>query len=161
MSSIIKVACEHTWSNKDTLWINLVNSRFQSFCLGVILRSKMSIHNTSTSYRTVNVSSDPATTVLSSGQYIDGYRTMSVSSAPVQYGIGNGYDTVRYLMPVQQAIPQQQMQYVLVNQPPQVMQQMVSPVYLQNIQRVRVNSLEESDIYREQIVEVSLLQYTV
>ena len=86
---------------------------------------------------------------------------MSVSSAPVQYGIGNGYDTVRYLMPVQQAIQQQQMQYVLVNQPPQVMQQMVSPVYLQNIQRVRVNSSEESDIYREQIVEVSLLQYTM
>ncbi|XP_029556452.1 protein POF1B isoform X3 [Salmo trutta] len=113
----------------------------------------MSIQNTPTSSRTVSVSSDPATTVLSPGQYIDGYRTMSVSSAPVQYGIGNGYDTVRYLMPVQQAIPQQQMQYVLVNQPPQVMQQMVSPVYLQNIQRVRVNSLEESDIYREQIVE--------
>ncbi|XP_021473859.2 protein POF1B [Oncorhynchus mykiss] len=113
----------------------------------------MSIQNTSTSYRTVSVSSDPATTVLSPGQYIDGYRTMSVSSAPVQYGIGNGYDTVRYLMPVQQAIQQQQMQYVLVNQPPQVMQQMVSPVYLQNIQRVRVNSSEESDIYREQIVE--------
>ncbi|XP_035636298.1 protein POF1B-like isoform X2 [Oncorhynchus keta] len=113
----------------------------------------MSIQNTSTSYRTVSVSSDPATTVLSPGQYIDGYRTMSVSSAPVQYGIGNGYDTVRYLMPVQQASQQQQMQYVLVNQPPQVMQQMVSPVYLQNIQRVRVNSLEESDIYREQIVE--------
>uniref|UniRef100_A0A8C8IAA0 POF1B helix-loop-helix domain-containing protein n=1 Tax=Oncorhynchus tshawytscha TaxID=74940 RepID=A0A8C8IAA0_ONCTS len=116
-------------------------------------RSKMSIQNTSTSYRTVSVSSDPATTVLSPGQYIDGYRTMSVSSAPVQYGIGNGYDTVRYLMPVQQASQQQQVQYVLVNQAPQVMQQMVSPVYLQNIQRVRVNSLEESDIYREQIVE--------
>nr|XP_029526831.1 protein POF1B-like [Oncorhynchus nerka] len=113
----------------------------------------MSIQNTSTTYRTVSVSSDADTTVLSPGQYIDGYRTMSVSSAPVQYGIGNGYDTVRYLMPVQQASQQQQMQYVLVNQPPQVMQQMVSPVYLQNIQRVRVNSLEESDIYRKQIVE--------
>ncbi|XP_041750668.1 protein POF1B-like [Coregonus clupeaformis] len=113
----------------------------------------MSIHNTSTLYRTVSVSSDPATTVLSQGQYIDGYRTMSVSSAPVQYGIGNGYETVRYLMPVQQAIQQQQMQYVLVNQPSQVMQQMVSPVCLQNIQRVSVNSSEQSDIYRQQIVE--------
>lgn len=86
---------------------------------------------------------------------------MSVSPAPVQYGIGNGYETVRYLMPVQQPMQQQQMQYVLVNQAPQVMQQMVSPVYLQNMQRVSVSSLEESDIYRQQNVEVSLLQHTV
>ncbi|XP_010891782.2 protein POF1B isoform X2 [Esox lucius] len=103
----------------------------------------MSIQNTSTTYRTISVSSDPSTTILSPGQYIDGSRTI-VSAAPAQY-IGNGYDTVRYLMPVQQVMPQQQMQYVLVNQAPQVMQQMVSPVYTHTIPSVSAGRLDESE----------------
>ncbi|KAJ7996040.1 hypothetical protein DPEC_G00232960 [Dallia pectoralis] len=112
----------------------------------------MSIQNTSTTYRTVSVSSDPSTPVFSPGQYVDGARTIVSAVPAAPYTIGNGYETVRYLMPVQHMMPQQQqMQYVLVNQAPQqMMQQMVSPVYLQNMQnmqRVSTSSMDESESY--------------
>ncbi|XP_030649283.1 protein POF1B isoform X2 [Chanos chanos] len=93
------------------------------------------------SYRTFSVASEPGTgaTVVpvSSVQYVNGAVEGNVA-----------YGGVRYLMPVQRAES-----YVLVNQSPQV----ISPVYLQNVQnvqslqRVSVSSLDETDISRQQV----------
>ncbi|KAG7484709.1 hypothetical protein MATL_G00053110 [Megalops atlanticus] len=62
------------------------------------------------------------------------------------------YETVRYLVPVERrAVPES---YVLVNSAPQVMTQAVSPVYLQNVRSYNVNSVDEVDIHRQQVVEI-------
>lgn len=101
---------------------------------------------TTTSYRTVKVATpEPATsTVISSG---------SVGSvSPVQYAV-NGYETVRYLVPMQPAMQQQQHSYVLMQQPvihQPMMQQVVSPVYLQGLQHLSVSSQDSDLLYQQQ-----------
>ncbi|XP_037604593.1 protein POF1B isoform X2 [Sebastes umbrosus] len=128
----------------------------------------MSVHTSSqktTTFRTVNVASpEPvSSTVISSG-----------SVSPMQYtlnggGGAGGYETVRYLIPVQQQIQQQQQPYFIMQQPmvqqtmvqPMVqqhmiqqhmvqqpmVQQMVSPVYsLQGYPRLSVSSQESADL---------------
>ncbi|XP_036444846.1 protein POF1B isoform X2 [Colossoma macropomum] len=116
-----------------------------------------SAHSTAT-LRTVSVASEPAvTTVLSPGQFnINGastLRAVSVASgAPlqsVQYvnGAVDGnllQGNVRYLVPVQRSAES----YVLVNQAPQ----MLNPVYVQNVQnlqRVSVSSVEDTDSFQQ------------
>ena len=103
-------------------------------------------------YKTISVSGEPSNTVLSNANMVN-YGQLS----PLPYGVNNSYETVRYLVPVQQ--PAQQQSYVLVNNAPQqqVMQQMV---YLQNVPRASVSSTEDSEYtYRQQVItEVSCLQ---
>lgn len=121
----------------------------------------MSVHTsqkTTTSYRTVNVASpEPvSSTVISAG---------SVSQLP--YALNGSYETVRYLVPVQQ--PVQQQSYVLMQQPMMqqpmmqssiiqqpMMQQMVSPVYLQSLQHLSVSSQDSDMMYQQKSrIEVS------
>lgn len=109
---------------------------------------KGSQKTTTTTYRTVNIASpEPATnTVISAGQV-----------SPLSYGL-NGYETVRYLVPVQQ--PVQQQSFVLMQQPMMqqpMMQQVVSPVYLQTLPRLSVSSQESDMVYQQQLstMEVS------
>ncbi|KAG7217125.1 hypothetical protein INR49_027666, partial [Caranx melampygus] len=93
--------------------------------------SVQTTQKTTKTYRTVNVSSPETVTS----------RVISpVSPMPV---VQNGsYETVRYLMPVQQAVQQQS--YVLMQQPMvQPMMQCVSPVYLQSLPRLSVSSQDD------------------
>lgn len=106
---------------------------------------------TTTSYHTMKVASpEPTitTTTMGSG---GGATLISAGStsptSPVQYSL-NGYETVRYLVPVQQAMQQQQ-SYVFMQQP--VMQQMVSPIYLQSMQNLSI----DSDLMYQQQATVS------
>lgn len=117
---------------------------------------------TTTTYRTVQVASpEPVTsTVISPGP-----------ASPLPYSLNGSYETVRYLVPMQQSMQQplqqqyipvqqavQQQSYVLMQQPMMqqpVMQQMVSPVYLHSMPHLSVSS-QESDLYLQQnTVEVS------
>lgn len=125
----------------------------------------MSVHSgqktttTSTSYRTVKVASPEPTyttttsTLGSSGALVGGGATLIAanSTSPVQYSM-NGYETVRYLVPVQQAMQQQS--YMLMQQPVMqqpVMQQVMSPVYLQSLQNLNI----DSDLLYQQQATVS------
>lgn len=113
---------------------------------------------TTTSYRTVKVASpeptiSTSTTTLGSG---GGGATLIAASptSPMQYSL-NGYETVRYLVPVQAAMQQQQ-QYVFMQQPvvqQPVVQQVVSPVYLQGLQNLSI----DSDLLYQQQATVSSL----
>ncbi|XP_070839484.1 protein POF1B [Chaetodon trifascialis] len=94
----------------------------------------------STTYRTVKVASqEPVTNTVTNTLISTG------SVSPVQYSL-NGYETVRYLVPMQQAVQQQS--YVLMQQP--MMQQMVSPVYLPTLQHLSVSSQESDLMYQQQ-----------
>eukprot|EP00064_Thunnus_orientalis_P015692 superscaffoldBa00002959_g15749 len=101
----------------------------------------MSLHTrqkTTTSYRTVKVASpEPVSnTVISASP---------VSTLP--YGMNGSYETVRYL------VPMQQQSYVLMQQPyiqQPMMQQMVSPVYVQGLQHLSVSSQESDMLYQQQ-----------
>ncbi|KAM8834529.1 protein POF1B [Synchiropus picturatus] len=101
---------------------------------------------TTTSYRTVNVASpEPpvattSRTVISSGQV-----------SPLPYAVNGSYETVRYLVPMQQ--PVQQQSYVLMQQP--MVQQMVSPVYLQTMPHLSVSSHESDLMYQQRSASVS------
>lgn len=107
---------------------------------------------TTTTYRTVKAASpEPVTSVVATAR----------AASPLPYTV-NGYETLRYLVPMQQ---QQQQQYVLMQQPmvhqvvqqPMVqqmvhqvvqqpmVQQVMSPVYLQNLQHLSVSS-QDSDL---------------
>ncbi|KAK2828430.1 hypothetical protein Q5P01_019464 [Channa striata] len=115
---------------------------------------------TTTTYRTLNVASPETvtSTVIPAGP-----------ASPLPYavnGLGGlgGLGSVRYLLPVQQAIPQQS--YVLMQQPMvqqplvqhsmvqqplvqhSMMQQVMSPVYLQGVPHLSVSS-QESDLLYE------------
>ncbi|XP_026794491.3 protein POF1B [Pangasianodon hypophthalmus] len=112
-------------------------------------------HSTTTTLRTVSVASEPgAATLFSPGQLgIGGGATLrTVGVAPAQFSsvqyVNGAVDgtalqgNVRYLVqvPVQRASDS----YVVVNQAPQ----MLTPVYLQNlqsVQRVSLSSLDETD----------------
>lgn len=120
-------------------------------------------------YRTVKVASpEPVSSTVFSA------RTVSPLPSPLQTTVQttaqstvpyamNGYETVRYLVPVQQAVQQQSyyvMQQPMIQQP--MMQQVVSPVYLQSVQglqglqRLSVSSQESDLMYQQQsMVEVS------
>ncbi|CAJ1063329.1 protein POF1B isoform X1 [Xyrichtys novacula] len=96
----------------------------------------------STTYRTVKVASPETVTntVISTG-----------SVSPMQYTLNGNYETVRYLVPVQQAM--QQPSYVFMQQPMMqqpMMQQMVSPVYLHSMPHLSVSSQESSDLMFQQ-----------
>lgn len=116
----------------------------------------MSLHSTqktTTSYRTVKVASpEPVTkTVISTSP-----------ASPLPYSVNGSYETVRYLVPMQQQamMPMQQQQYVLMQQPmiqQPIMHQMVSPVYLQNLQHMSVSSQDSDMLYRQSTVEVSTM----
>ncbi|KAF1378283.1 hypothetical protein PFLUV_G00188940 [Perca fluviatilis] len=132
----------------------------------------MSVQTTqkrTTTYRTVNVASpEPVTsTVISSG-----------SVSPMPYAVNGNYETMRYLVPVQQAVQQQsyvpvqqqsyipvqqqqsyipvqqqqqQQAYYVIQQPNMVMQQqMVSPVYLQSMSHLSVSSQDSADLMYQQ-----------
>eukprot|EP00066_Takifugu_rubripes_P020260 XP_011609526.1 PREDICTED: protein POF1B isoform X2 [Takifugu rubripes] len=114
---------------------------------------------TTTTYRTVKavspVSPEPVTSTVVSAR----------SASPLPYTV-NGYETLRYLLPVQQQ--QQQQQFVLMQQPmvqqpmvhqtmvqqPMVhqtmvqqpmVQQVMTPVYLQNLQSLQHLSVSNQD----------------
>lgn len=120
----------------------------------------MSVHSgqkttTTTSYRTVKVASpEPTlTTTTTVGSGGAGGATLIAASptSPMQYSL-NGYETVRYLVPVQSAMQQQS--YVFMQQPVMqqpVMQQVVSPVYLQSLQNLSI----DSDLLYQQQATVS------
>ncbi|XP_040908396.1 protein POF1B isoform X2 [Toxotes jaculatrix] len=105
--------------------------------------SVRSSQKTTTTYRTVNVASPEPTvtsTVISPGPV-----------SPLPYAMNGSYETVRYLVPVQQAMPQQQ-SFVLMPQPmvQPMMGQMVSPVYLQGMQHLSVSSQESDLVFQQQ-----------
>lgn len=130
-------------------------------------------------YRTVKVASpEPVSSTVFST------RTVSPLPSPLQTTVQttaqstvpyamNGYETVRYLVPMQQAVQQQSyyvMQQPMIQQPmiqqqmiqQPMMQQVVSPVYLQSVQglqglqRLSVSSQESDLMYQQQsMVEVS------
>ncbi len=91
------------------------------------------------------------------------------SVSPLPYALNGSYETVRYLVPMQQQPIQQQyipvqqavqqQSYVFMQQPVMqqpVMQQMVSPVYLQSLPRLSVSSQESDLLYQQQsTMEVS------
>ncbi|XP_077449212.1 protein POF1B isoform X2 [Stigmatopora argus] len=93
---------------------------------------------TTTTYRTLNVASpEPMSTATTS------YRTLNIASpepvltattggstSPLQYAVNGNYSTLRYLVPVQPTVQQQSYMFV---QQPQVVQPMMSPVYLQSV----------------------------
>lgn len=98
---------------------------------------------TTTTYHTVKVASpEPLSVAAGDGTLIA--ATAVGSTSPVQYAL-NGYETVRYLVPVQQQ--QQQHSYVLMQQP--VMQQVVSPVYLQGLQQLSVSGHDTELLYQQ------------
>ncbi|XP_054610543.1 protein POF1B isoform X3 [Dunckerocampus dactyliophorus] len=102
---------------------------------------------TTTTYRTVNVAS-PSPEPVSGGAVLT--TTTARSASPLQYTAVNGnYSTLRYLVPVQPTVQQQS--YVLMQQP--VMQQMVSPVYLQGVPRLSVSSLDSDLVFQQQSTE--------
>lgn len=131
--------------------------------------SVQSSQKTTTTYRTVKVASpEPVTSRVISAE----------SGSPLPYALNGSYETVRYLVPVQQGMQQQQsyipvqqqqsyipvqqsmqQQYYLIQQPvvqQPVMQQMVSPVYLQSLQHLSVSSQESDMMYQQQsAMEVS------
>ncbi|KAG7515426.1 hypothetical protein JOB18_007968 [Solea senegalensis] len=91
---------------------------------------------TTTSYRTVSAAAPEQVT----GSVIS---TRSVSPLPVAQN--GAYETVRYLVPMQQ--PVQQQSYMLMPQPMmQPMMQCVSPVYLQSVSGMSVSSQSDSDL---------------
>ncbi|KAG7321246.1 hypothetical protein KOW79_015661 [Hemibagrus wyckioides] len=114
-----------------------------------------SAHSTTTTLRTVSVASEPSTTttLLSPGQLgITGGTTLRTVGVPAQFsnvqyvnGAVDGtalHGNVRYLVPVN--MQRASDSYVVVNQAPQ----MLTPVYLQNLQsmqRVSVSSVDETD----------------
>lgn len=106
-----------------------------------------------TTFRTVNVASpEPVSSTVISAR--------SVSPMPYALnGGGGGYETVRYLIPVQQQMQQQQPYFIMqqpmvqqhmvqqhiVQQP--MVQQVVSPVYIQGgFPRLSVSSQESTDL---------------
>ncbi|KAK5858288.1 hypothetical protein PBY51_002441 [Eleginops maclovinus] len=124
---------------------------------------------TSTMISSCPVSPTPLTsTVISSGQ---------VSPAP--YAMNGTFESVRYLVPMQQGIQQQQQQtyipvqqgmqqqqtyipvqqgmqqqYIIMQQPMMqqpMMQQMVSPVYLQGMSHLSVSSQDSTDNCQQHI----------
>lgn len=102
---------------------------------------------TTRTYRTVKavspVSPEPVTSTLVSTR----------SASPLPYTV-NGYETLRYLVPMQQQQPQQQ--FVLMQQPmvqQQMVQQVMTPVYLQNLQ-----SLQHLSVSNHQDTELLYLQ---
>ncbi|KAI3374015.1 hypothetical protein L3Q82_022571 [Scortum barcoo] len=103
-----------------------------------------------TTYRTVQ---------LSSPEPVSGAALSAGSASPLPYALNGSYETVRYLVPVQQPVqqqfipvqqPVQQQSYVLLQQP--MMQQVVSPVYLQGLQHLSVSS-QESELLQHSTVE--------
>ncbi|KAF0022979.1 hypothetical protein F2P81_024960 [Scophthalmus maximus] len=110
-------------------------------------------------YRTVNVSSPEVTSSVFSARSVSPMQTVS----PVQAVQNGSYETVRYLVPVQQAMQQQQQQqhsYYVMQQPmvqqmvqpviQQPMVQCVSPMYLQTLPRLSVSSQESDILYLQQ-----------
>ncbi|XP_076024647.1 protein POF1B [Genypterus blacodes] len=124
---------------------------------------------TTTTYRTVNVSSpEPAASNV---------ITSAASLSQLPYSVNGSYETVRYLVPMQSAVQQQQQSYVMMPQMmqqmmpqmvsqvmpqmmpqmvSQVMPQMISPIYLQSMQRQSVSSQESDNLYRQQIAAGSI-----
>lgn len=96
---------------------------------------------TTRTYRTVKavspvspVSPEPVTSTVVSTR----------SASPLPYTV-NGYETLRYLVPMQQ---QPQQQFVLMQQPmvqQQMVQQVMTPVYLQNLQSLQHLSVSNQD----------------
>lgn len=117
-------------------------------------------HKTTTrTYRTVNVASpEPVTnTITIAGGSVSPVSPVSpmspVSSvsqvATLPYAINGSYETVRYLVPMQQPMQQQ---YVLMQQPmiqQPMMQQVVSPMYLQSVPRLSVSSVDSDVMYQQ------------
>ncbi|XP_049894967.1 protein POF1B isoform X1 [Epinephelus moara] len=99
-------------------------------------------NTTTTTYRTVNVASpEPVTSTVISASPV----------SPLPYAMNGSYETVRYLVPMQQAI--QQPSYILMQQPmvqQPMMQQMVSPVYLHSMPHLSVSSQESTDLMYQQ-----------
>ncbi|XP_042354953.1 protein POF1B isoform X2 [Plectropomus leopardus] len=92
---------------------------------------------TTTTYRTVNVASpEPVASTL--------IRTTPASPLPL--AVNNSYETVRYLVPVQQAV--QQPSYIFMQQP--VVQPMMSPVYLHSVPHLSVSSQGSADLLYQQ-----------
>ncbi|XP_077361998.1 protein POF1B isoform X2 [Festucalex cinctus] len=136
--------------------------------------SVQSQKTTTTTYRTMNVASpEPTSTYrtlnVASPEPTSTYRTLNVASpepvsgstlltattarsaSPLQYAVNGGnYNTLRYLVPVQPTVQQQS--YVLVQQPA-VMQQMMSPVYLQGVPRLSVSSLDSELLFQQNTEE--------
>ncbi|XP_049894976.1 protein POF1B isoform X2 [Epinephelus moara] len=105
-------------------------------------------NTTTTTYRTVNVASpEPVTSTVISASPV----------SPLPYAMNGSYETVRYLVPMQQAI--QQPSYILMQQPmvqQPMMQQMVSPVYLHSMPHLSVSSQESTDLmYQQQSMSIS------
>ncbi|XP_061607037.1 protein POF1B [Phyllopteryx taeniolatus] len=103
---------------------------------------------TTSSYRTVNVASPEP---VSGGTVLTATTTGAARSpSPVQYAVNGNYSTLRYLVPVQPSVQQQS--YVLVQQPA-VMQQMMSPVYLQGAPHLSVSSLDSELLFQQNTEE--------
>ncbi|XP_057676616.1 protein POF1B isoform X3 [Corythoichthys intestinalis] len=125
--------------------------------------SVQSQKTTTTTYRTVNVASpEPViggtttyrTLNVASPEPVSGSTVLTAttgrSASPLQYAVNGNYSTLRYLVPVQPTVQQQS--YVLVQQP-SVMQQVMSPVYLQGVPRLSVSSVDSELLYQQNTEE--------
>ncbi|XP_037543692.1 protein POF1B isoform X2 [Nematolebias whitei] len=138
--------------------------------------SKTTVHT----YKTMNVTPEPLkTTVISARSESPVSRVTPVS--PLPYAAVNGsYESVRYLVPVQQAMPQQS--FVFMGQPmmgqtmmgqtmvgqtmvgqtviqqPMIQQPMMQPVYVQTLPRVSVSSQESEHLYQQRSALESVSQ---
>ncbi|XP_058483670.1 protein POF1B [Solea solea] len=91
---------------------------------------------TTTSYRTVSAAAP---------EQVTGSVISNRSMSPLPVAQNGAYETVRYLVPMQQ--PVQQQSYMLMPQPMmQPMMQCVSPVYLQSMSGLSVGSQSDSEL---------------
>lgn len=112
-------------------------SRSRCFQLTMSLRTS----KTTTTYRAVKAVSPVSPEPVAASAVVS-----ARSASPLPYAV-NGYETLRYLVPVQQQQPQQQ-QFVLVQQPmvqQQMVQQVMTPVYMQNLQGLQHLSVSNQD----------------
>ncbi|XP_077595982.1 protein POF1B isoform X2 [Stigmatopora nigra] len=97
---------------------------------------------TTTTYRTLNMASPEPVSPMTTSTVLT--TAAGGSTSPIQYAVNGNYSTLRYLVPVQPTVQQQSYMFV---QQPQVMQQMVSPVYLQGVSSI------DSDLLFQQNTE--------
>uniref|UniRef100_A0A3Q2G9J4 POF1B actin binding protein n=1 Tax=Cyprinodon variegatus TaxID=28743 RepID=A0A3Q2G9J4_CYPVA len=116
----------------------------------------MSVHTTQKVRTYKTLTTEPVTTQVFSTRSVSPMSPMSpvpqvspvsqVTSLPIT-AVNGSYESVRYLVPVQQAMPQQS--YFLMQQP-MMQQTMMSPMYVQTLPRVSTSSNETEFIVQQQ-----------
>ncbi|XP_038128314.1 protein POF1B isoform X1 [Cyprinodon tularosa] len=113
----------------------------------------MSVHTTQKVRTYKTLTTEPVTTQVFSTRSVSPMSPVpqvspvsQVTSLPIT-AVNGSYESVRYLVPVQQAMPQQS--YFLMQQP-MMQQTMMSPMYVQTLPRVSTSSNETEFIVQQQ-----------